>query len=106
MIVAAFTKVNGRTIREMGRGMKFIKMVGLIKAFLSKINQMAKVFTFGKMEKFMMESGSSLKNTVLEYGKATKRTHMLVSGRTIKPTDMESTSGQMVISTKENGLSL
>ena len=64
---------------------------------------MEKVSILGKMAKSMMVSGIKALSKAMAFGKVFKTTHILVSGCSLKPMDMESISGRTEIDTKASG---
>lgn len=66
---------------------------------------MAKVFTHGTTEKFMMESGTKDSSMVTESGEASQETPILESGVIQKLRDSVFTPGKTVIATKASGVS-
>jgi hypothetical protein len=64
---------------------------------------MAREFTNGRLEKFMMENGAVAVKKVTEYGKEKTVTPTLENGKTQKLTVMVYTHGHRGINTKANG---
>ena len=65
---------------------------------------MAKGFTFGRMESYMMESGKRVLNMAQECGKVVMAILTLEAGMKVKQRDMELTFGEMGTNTKASGL--
>ncbi len=61
-------KVNGRKILDGAEDLNAIKLEILMKVNTSRIKLMAKEFTSGSREKFMMESGFKERKLAMAYG--------------------------------------
>lgn len=62
-----------------------------------------KVFTLGRMVKFMMGVGYKVLNKDMEFGEVFLMIHISVNGFNLKLMDMECIHGKMVTDMKENG---
>lgn len=73
-------KENGKTISNMEEDMNNILMALPMKVTMLMVNQKVWENLHGKMEKYMKVNGKMGKNMEVEFGKATKETHILVNG--------------------------
>jgi hypothetical protein len=96
-------KVLGRVIKGMEKVMKGTQTGTSMKESSRTVKHMAEEFTYGPMERSMMESGSMGQRMDMESGLVSMGIHTLGSGRTAKQKGMGCTHGRMGISMRESG---
>ena len=93
LIVDLYMKVTGEKTKEMGKGIKSLKMVTHTEVDLLIINRMAKVFTLGSTERSMMVTGYRPVRTGSEHGKDLMAITIRAIGAIISVKGMEFMSG-------------
>jgi hypothetical protein len=98
-----FMKESGLLIRDMAEDMSFLAMEILSKETISKEKLKEKELISGGTVRSMTESGPTLRNKDMAFGKAFTETATLVNGIIAKLKDTEFTLGLMETGTKESG---
>jgi hypothetical protein len=96
-------KANGSKREGKGKALSFSLTAASTLACFRITKLKAKVFTLGKMVKYMTENGTWVRNKDLEYGRGAKGIPILESGLRVELKGMVSISGKMEIDMKVNG---
>lgn len=96
-------KVNGSKREGKEKALSFSLTAASILACFKTIKLRVRVFTLGKMERFMMESGTWARSTDSESGRGVKGILILENGSRAESKGTVCISGKMGIDMKVNG---